>query len=138
MLSFLSASMHAVMRLFFERVCPNVFEYTFSTPASFKIFAHSCSMISPLPFGAGIYRMRTDPHLPSTSQGMLWASLVASSHEPAPRRILNKLNFALRIAFSRAGTVSLLLPNPTPTYPSLFPTTAMQEKLGLFPSGVFF
>ena len=80
----------------------------------------------------------TDPHFPSTANGIEFSFLPVDSHEPDPNFIFIRFNFAFLSAFSLAGTVSFAFPKPYPTRPFPFPTIAYVEKLGLFPSFVFF
>src|SRR3989338_2275683 len=99
------------MTLIFVSVEPNTLDQTSLMPANAKIVWHSFSTFNPVPFGAGTSVIRAEPHLPSTLNGRVVGVWVASSHDPFPRAILNRLSFAFLMAFSRAGTVSLLLPN---------------------------
>src|SRR3989344_2512738 len=68
--NFLRASRRALIKLSFVFVCPFVLLKMSLIPANLKIFAHSFSITSPFPLGAGISVMRTEPHLPVTAKGI--------------------------------------------------------------------
>src|SRR3989344_439255 len=97
------------MRLFFL-VCPDVCDHTSFIPAMPSIFLHSRSMHKPVPLGAGISFIFTDPHFPSTVKGTLCGFLQPHCQLPQPLAILIMPIFAFLMAFSLAGTVSLLFP----------------------------
>src|SRR3989338_3632414 len=126
------------MRFNFVLVCPFVLLQISLIPANSNILAHSFSTHNPLPRGAGINVIRTEPHLPSTAKGIELGSAASDSQLPQPRRTRIKLRRAFCFALSLDGTVSLLFPTATPTYPSRFPTTAQVVNFILFPSDVFF
>ena len=54
--------------------------------------AHSFSIQSPLPLGAGMILILEEPHLPSTLKGMEWGWPQLHSQEPQPRLILIKFS----------------------------------------------
>src|SRR3989338_8161030 len=109
------ASKHAVARLIVVRVWPNVLLHTSLIPASASIFLHSSATLRPLPFGAGMSSIFTEPHLPENLNGMVWGVLQPHCQLPHPLLTFMRLIFAFLNAFSLESTVSLDFPYPRPT-----------------------
>src|SRR6266571_26803 len=105
-------------------------------PASRSTLFAMSPTARPTPCGAGLRTTSTDPLLPVTLNGSVWARPHPHSQEPQPRLISIMLSFALSIARRIDGPTSRPRARPRPAKPSLFPTMHVITKFTRRPESV--
>src|SRR2546428_635980 len=105
-------------------------------PASRKTLLAMSPTARPTPCGAGFRNTSTEPLLPDTLNGSVWARPQPHSQEPQPRLISIMLSFALSIARRIDGPTSRPRARPRPAKPSLFPTMHVITKFTRRPESV--